>query len=85
VNKDASIRSYAEAVGVPSDITLEQKQIDALRADRAEQMQAAQAAQTAAIQAKAAKDLGTTPMDQNSALDGLLDQAGAGDLTGMVE
>lgn len=85
VNRDAIIRAYADAVGVPSDATLEQGQVDAVRADRAAQAQAAQEAQNAAMQAKAAKDLGTTPMDQNSALDGLLDQAGAGDLTGMVE
>ena len=84
VNKYAIIRSYAEAVGMPSDSTLEQAQIDDIRAQRQKAMQEQQAAEMAAKQTQAAKNLGTTPMGQGSALDELLDQSQAGDIAGVV-
>lgn len=85
VNKDAVIRSYAESVGMPSDATLEQGQIDQMRADRAQQIQAAQEAQVAKDASQAAKNLGTTPVGSGSALDGLMEQANAGDIFGTVD
>lgn len=70
---------YASALGVPAKGIRSPEQIAELRAQRAKQQAIAQqqqnmalAAEAAAKGAKATKDMGTTPMGQNTALDGLM-------------
>jgi hypothetical protein len=64
-------RTYQDALGVHPDVLRKDEEIDAAMAAQAQQQQEAVAAQNAQAAAKAAKDLGTTPMGTGSALDRL--------------
>jgi hypothetical protein len=79
INFDEQIQEYAEMLGIPAKSMNSPEMRDALRKAKREAQAKAQQAQEAQIQADnmnkmsgAAKNLGTTPMDQNSALDAVL-------------
>ena len=78
-NFDENAQEYARSLGVPAKVMNSPDKIAQIRAEKAKQKaQMAQAqnmamtAELAAKGAKATKDMGTTPMGENSALDGLL-------------
>jgi hypothetical protein len=79
INFDEQLQAYAKMLGIPAKTMRSPEMRDAIRKakQQAQQeaiaaQQQAQAVQTAGVGAKAAKDLGQTPIGQNSALDAVL-------------
>jgi hypothetical protein len=69
VNWAEVMNEYADMTGVPPKMLRSDDEAAQIAQQRQQQQAQMMAAEQAQMQAKAAKDLGTTPMDQNTALD----------------
>ena len=78
VDADQLIDVYGDIISLPPDIIRTDKEVEEIRAGRAEAQQQQMAMEQSQMAAQNMKDLSQTKVDEGSALDTLLDQAGAG-------
>lgn len=78
INVDELIDTYGDSLGVAAKILVPDDQVAAIRQQRAQQQAAAQQAAQMHAAAQTTKTLGDTPLDPNTALGGLMNQATAG-------
>lgn len=81
VDMDQMLEDYGDITSIPVNIVRSEDAVQAIRAQKAKQAQAEQLAQHAPALAGAAKDLSSSPMDGNNALNALLQQSQAGQAT----
>jgi hypothetical protein len=82
---DQFIDVYADMVSVPPSVVRSDDETAKIREGRAAAAQKQAFADQAQQMAGAAKNLGTTPMGQGSALDRISEMASAGDLSGVTD
>lgn len=68
VDGDNGVREYARIFDVPAKFIRSEEEVAVIREERAKQIAAQQESERIATAAKAAKDLGSTPMDQDTVL-----------------
>ena len=74
LNTDEAVDTYADAIGVPTDVIRSDEEVEKIRSDRAQAQQAQQAAESAAQAAQGAKLLSETDTGGNNALTQLFGQ-----------
>jgi len=78
VNTDALVDTYGDITGIPVGSVRDEEQVEEMRAARAQQQQMMMAQEQAQMASQTAKNLGDTPVDNNSALDAMVEQSDAG-------
>lgn len=80
VNADQMLDVYGDILSLPPGIIRSDEEVAQIRASREEAAAAAQQSEQMMAQASAAKEIGNIPMDKDTALTRMLDQANAGAL-----